>query len=51
MATHGKRVRKAYEGLDRDKSFPIQDAVKLVKTRATAKFDETIELSDRKSVV
>jgi len=45
MATHGKRVRKAYEGLDRDRSLPITDAVKLVKSRATAKFDETIELS------
>ena len=45
MAWHGKRVRKAYEGLDRDKSYPIPDAVKMVKSRATAKFDETIEMA------
>ncbi|MBM3523393.1 MAG: 50S ribosomal protein L1 [Alphaproteobacteria bacterium] len=45
MAFHGKRVRKAYEGIDRMKSYAIADAVKMVKTRATAKFDETIELS------
>ena len=45
MAYHGKRVRKAYEGIDRLKAYGVSDAVKMVKSRATAKFDETIELS------
>lgn len=42
---NGKRIRKAYEGLDRDASYPLEQAVKLVKTHATAKFDETIEVA------
>lgn len=41
----GKRLKKANEGLDRDKSYPITEAVKVVKTRATAKFDETVEIA------
>jgi large subunit ribosomal protein L1 len=45
MAYHGKRVRAAREGIDRDKLYPITDAVKLVKERAKAKFDETIEIA------
>ena len=46
MATNeGKRIRAAREGLDAAKLYPIQDAVKLVKARANAKFDETIEVA------
>jgi large subunit ribosomal protein L1 len=45
MAHHGKRVLKAREGVERTKLYPLADAVKLVKTNATAKFDETVELS------
>jgi large subunit ribosomal protein L1 len=41
----GKRIRGLYEGLDPTRAYDAQAAVKLVKTRATAKFDETIELS------
>ncbi len=44
MAT-GKRIRTAYEGVDRDGVVSLGDAVKMVKERATAKFDETIEIS------
>jgi large subunit ribosomal protein L1 len=40
-----KRITKAYEGISRTKLVPIDEAVKLVKERATAKFDETIEIS------
>jgi large subunit ribosomal protein L1 len=40
-----KRFRKAVEGVDVDKAYTIEEAVKLIKSRATAKFDETIELS------
>jgi len=45
MATHGKRTVKAREGIDRTKLYPIEEAVKLVKDRAQAKFDETIEIA------
>ena len=41
----GKRIRAAYEGVDRDGLVSLNDAVKMVKERATAKFDETIEIS------
>ena len=44
MAT-GKRFKKASEGLNPETYYSLGDAVKLVKARATAKFDETIELS------
>ena len=40
-----KRFKKANEGLDPGKGYAVEEAVKLVKSRATAKFDETIELS------
>src|SRR5690349_4846781 len=44
MAT-GKRMKKALEGVDREKAYTITEAVKLVKERAKAKFDETIEIA------
>jgi len=40
-----KRFKKAVEGVDANKLYTIEEAVKLIKSRATAKFDETIELS------
>jgi large subunit ribosomal protein L1 len=45
MARIAKRTARAREGLDPRKSYSLDDAVKLVKERATAKFDETIELA------
>ena len=41
----GKRTRKIREGVDREHLYPLADAVKMVKERAVAKFDETIEVS------
>lgn len=42
----GKRLKKAYEGIDPDATpLPVDAAVKLVKDRATAKFDETVEVA------
>jgi large subunit ribosomal protein L1 len=41
----GKRIEKAREGIDRKKIYSLDEAVKLVKERATAKFDETIEVA------
>jgi large subunit ribosomal protein L1 len=43
--TISKRFKKAVEGVDANKSYSVEDAVKMIKARATAKFDETIELS------
>jgi large subunit ribosomal protein L1 len=45
MSKPGKRFRGAAEGVDPIKSYPLDDAVKLVKERAKAKFDETIEVA------
>src|SRR6187399_3496520 len=45
MAEPGKRIRAAREGVDRVKTYPLKDAVKLVKERAKAKFDETVEIA------
>jgi len=45
MAKTGKRFAAAYAAVDRTKLYGIADAVKLVKANATAKFDETIEVS------
>ena len=41
----GKRFKKASEGLNPETYYSLADAVKLVKSKATAKFDETIEVS------
>ncbi len=41
----GKRLKKAREGVDREKLYSLPEAIKLVKERAKAKFDETIEIS------
>src|SRR6201997_1261910 len=41
----GKRLKKAREGVDREKTYPLADAIKMVKERAKSKFDETIEIA------
>ncbi len=45
MTQQGKKVRAAREGIDRTKLYPLSDAVTMVKERAKAKFDETIEIA------
>ena len=40
-----KRVAKAREGLDPNKQYDLSEAISLLKDRATAKFDETIEVA------
>ncbi len=42
---HGKRITKAREGVERTKLYKVEEAVKLVKERANAKFDETVEIA------
>ncbi|MGC8764609.1 MAG: 50S ribosomal protein L1 [Brevinematia bacterium] len=41
----GKRILSLIEKFDLEKFYPLDEACKLVKETATAKFDETIELS------
>jgi len=43
--SHGKRLKKSYEDINRDKFYAIGEAVGIIKKRANAKFDETIEVS------
>ena len=41
----GKRLKKAREGVDREKLYPLVEAIKMVKERAKSKFDETVEIA------
>ena len=41
----GKRTKATREGVDPAKAYPLAEAVKMVKERAKAKFDETIEIA------
>ena len=45
MARLGKRLKAAYAAVDATKSYPLDEAIRLVKSNAKAKFDETVELS------
>ena len=45
MAKTGKRNADAAEGVDRNHLYTLDEAVKMVKERSKAKFDETIELA------
>jgi large subunit ribosomal protein L1 len=45
MTKIAKRVAKSREGLSRTKLYGLEEAVNLIKERATAKFDETIEIA------
>ena len=44
MAKKGKRLSSSYDGIDRNAAYSVDEAVKMIKERAKAKFDETIEL-------
>lgn len=45
MAKKSKRMTDCCVGLDRDALYPVDEAVKMVKARAKAKFDETLEIA------
>ena len=45
MGRTGKRTKKALEAFSGKSDVTIEEAVKLVKSNATAKFDETIEIA------
>ncbi len=44
MAKLAKKITAAREGIDRKKLYELNEAVKMIKGRATAKFDETVEI-------
>lgn len=41
----GKRIKNAAEGIDRKKLYPLEEAIKLIKERASVKFDESIDVA------
>ncbi|MEI4488083.1 50S ribosomal protein L1 [Frigidibacter sp. MR17.14] len=45
MAKHGKRTTAARAQFEGKANLTVEDAVKLIKTAATAKFDETVEIA------
>ena len=45
MGAHGKRYRQAAERLSAENSYAIDDALKVIKETASAKFDETVDVS------
>jgi large subunit ribosomal protein L1 len=45
MAKIAKRVSKTREGIDPNKAYALDEALKLLKDRSTVKFDETIEVA------
>src|SRR5215813_13483830 len=45
MAKIGKRLQGARQGIDREKFYGIDEAIKLVKARAKVKFDETVDVA------
>lgn len=48
--SYGKRLKKAYETVDTNKVYALDEAVAAVKAGATAKFDETIDIAVRLGV-
>ena len=42
---HDKRLNNAYATFDRQKPYSIEEAVRMVKANAGAKFDETVEMT------
>ena len=45
MANTSKRLRALKEKIDRNRNYPVTDALGLVKEAATAKFDESIDIA------
>jgi large subunit ribosomal protein L1 len=45
MAKKSKRLRSAYDGIQPGSAYDLTDAIALIRERASAKFDETIEVA------
>ncbi|MCS6922493.1 MAG: 50S ribosomal protein L1 [Elioraea sp.] len=41
----GKRMKALLATIDRERAYPLEEAIRLVKANARAKFDETIEIA------
>ncbi|MFQ5668306.1 MAG: 50S ribosomal protein L1 [Candidatus Binatia bacterium] len=50
MAKHGKRLRAAAALVDRNRRYPLDEAIRLAADTAKAKFDETVEMTVRLGV-
>ncbi|MCX6740749.1 MAG: 50S ribosomal protein L1 [Candidatus Parcubacteria bacterium] len=47
---HSKRYVELVKKIDKNKAYPIEEAIKLVKETATTKFDSSIEISIRTGI-
>lgn len=45
MAKKSKRLRSAYDGIEPGRPYDLEEAIALIQERASAKFDETIEVA------
>ncbi len=45
MAKQGKRLKAIYSAVDREKVYPLSEALALIKANSKTKFDETVEIS------
>lgn len=45
MTFVSKRMKKMYEGLDKEKVYTISEALKVLKEKSTVKFDETVDIA------
>ncbi|WAP67766.1 50S ribosomal protein L1 [Jiella pelagia] len=45
MAKTGKRIRTARDGIERTKLYGLDEAIEMIKGKASVKFDETIEVA------
>lgn len=45
MTVMSKRVKAMREGIDRNRTYPVTEALELLKNHATAKFDESVEVA------
>ncbi len=50
MANTGKKLKEALAKVDRNKSYPLKEAITLVKSASFVKFDETVDLVVRLGV-
>ncbi len=50
MPTHSKRFKNALAAVDRNKGYPVDEAIDTLLATATAKFDETLEVAIRLGV-
>ncbi|MDR6226974.1 50S ribosomal protein L1 [Desmospora profundinema] len=47
MAKHGKKYQESLKKIDREQTYEVEEALRLVKEVAPAKFDETVEAAFR----